>query len=111
MPPGVTRNERVLVGFAKVRVAAGQQVVATVTVETIDLGRYDPQTKEWLVDSGEYTLFAQECAGSRWDGYLADVAPIPNPPETSAALERAPRNPTWQGNSCVVMGSVKLTIE
>ena len=36
---GVTRHERSLVGFTKVRVAAGQKVVAKVLVEVNDLAR------------------------------------------------------------------------
>jgi hypothetical protein len=39
MTPGVTRNERVLVGFTKIRLDAGERAVATVEVETNDLGR------------------------------------------------------------------------
>ena len=136
MTPGVTRNERVLVGFTKIRLGAGEQAVATVEVETNDLGRYDPYMRVWVVDSGEYTLFAQDCAGSRWDGYLVDVQPIPNPPlplaqaqaQAQAATQplaeaagasrdgggggggKGGNPPTWQGNGCTVMGSAQLTI-
>ena len=124
MTPGVTRNERVLVGYSKIRVDAGQKAMATVKVQTNDLGRYEPYRRKWLVDPGNYTIFAQDCAGSRWDGFLQDVQPIPNPPllTSSASLatssprkEQQPsdlssKGPTWQGVGCTVMGSAILTI-
>jgi hypothetical protein len=126
MTPGITRNERVLVGYSKVSLGAGQKAVATVKVQTNDLGRYEPYLRKWLVDLGNYTIFAQDCAGSRWDGYLQDVQPIPNPPllASSSALpspssllhkEEQPsglssKGPTWQGGGCTVMGSSVLTI-
>jgi hypothetical protein len=126
MTPGITRNERVLVGYSKVSLGAGQKAVATVKVQTNDLGRYEPYLRQWLVDLGNYTIFAQDCAGSRWDGYLQDVQPIPNPPllASSSALpspssllhkEEQPsglssKGPTWQGGGCTVMGSSVLTI-
>ena len=123
-PHGLTRNERVLVGYTKLYVASRQKAVATVAVDTLDLGRYDPYAREWVVDRGAYTLFAQDCAGSRWDGYLMDVRPIPNPPVSlphqqqqrsgeQAGLSTSsssPGGPAWQGAGCTVMGSVTLTV-
>eukprot|EP01051_Picozoa_sp_SAG22_P014932 SAG22_NODE_1882_length_3378_cov_3.383959_2_plen_310_part_00 len=137
-PHGLTRNERVLVGYTKLSVASQQKAVATVAVNTLDLGRYDPYAREWVVDRGDYTLFAQDCAGSRWDGYLVDVHPItnppnpPNPPDPPVALPHqqqqqqrpggqvgsvprlstssSPGGPAWQGAGCTVMGSVTLTV-
>ena len=65
---GVTRAERWLVGYAKLSLTAGQKKVAAVSVSAADLGRYDSASRSWVVDPGRYSLFAQECAGSRWDG-------------------------------------------
>ena len=65
---GVTRAERWLVGYAKLSLTAGQKRVAAVSVSAADLGRYDSASRSWVVDPGRYSLFAQECAGSRWDG-------------------------------------------
>jgi hypothetical protein len=70
MTPGITRNERVLVGYSKLSLGAGQKEVATVKVQTNDLGRYEPYLRKWQVDLGNYTIFAQDCAGSRWDRCL-----------------------------------------
>ena len=90
--------------------------------------RYDPYARRWVLDPGSYTLYAQDCAGSMWDGFLQDVKPIPNPPVAAAAdgagadggrggsggvkgAVGSPGVPTWQGVGCTVMGSAKLTIE
>eukprot|EP01051_Picozoa_sp_SAG22_P004739 SAG22_NODE_262_length_13373_cov_11.716965_1_plen_695_part_00 len=91
---GITRNQRVLVGYTKIRVRAGQRAVATVQVEVNDMGRYDPYAvpARWVVDPGGYTLFAQDCAGTRWDAYLLHG------------------QPQWQGAGCIVMGSTAVTI-
>jgi hypothetical protein len=124
MTPGITRNERVLVGYSKLSLGAGQKAVATVKVQTNDLGRYEPYLRKWQVDLGNYTIFAQDCAGSRWDGYLQDVQPIPNPPLLASSALPPPsslhkeqhssgmssKGPTWQGVGCTVMGSSVLTI-
>eukprot|EP01048_Picozoa_sp_COSAG05_P010299 COSAG05_NODE_897_length_6692_cov_5.453966_2_plen_74_part_00 len=72
-----------------------------------------------MVDPGSYTLFAQDCAGSRWDGYLQDVRPIPNPPmhyalDSPLGAESDGGDgavPTWQGVGCTVMGSATLTLK
>ena len=94
--------------------------MATVSVDAADLGRYDTARRSWVVDSGRYTLFAQECAGSRWDGYLVDVKPIPNPPLAASgnnarkkptSQSKTTNAPTWQGASCAVMGSVDVLVQ
>jgi beta-glucosidase len=92
MTLGISRNQRVLVGFIKLRLRAGETAVAKVQVEMADMGRYDPYAHKWVVDAGPYTLFAQDCAGSRWDAYLIHGSP------------------QWQGVGCTVMGSTQVTI-
>lgn len=108
---GVTRNERWLVGYTKLSLAAGKQAAAEVVVDADDLGRYDNAKRSWVVDPGEYSLFAQECAGSRWDGYLFDVKPIPNPPTAATASRRSSVKPTWEGVGCAMMGSTNVIVE
>ena len=61
---GVNRNQRTLVGFTKVEVGVGATVVALLLLNTADLGRYDPYARQWVVDTGDYTLYAQSCAGA-----------------------------------------------
>ena len=117
-PRGVTRNQRALVGYTKLKLGVNETRTAEVAVETDDLARYDPHARQWVVDPGDYTLFAQDCAGSFWDGFLMDVKPIPNPPRPDADRSTpatkvdplAPAGPTWQGVGCVIMGSVKLSV-
>tara|TARA_B110001452_G_scaffold56973_1_gene44188 strand:+ start:76 stop:2610 length:2535 start_codon:yes stop_codon:yes gene_type:complete len=116
-PRGITRNQRALVGYTKLKLRVNETRIAEVAIETEDLARYDPHLRQWVVDPGNYTLFAQECAGSFWDGYLMDVEPIPNPPLRDAGRSpatkldpRSPAGPTWQGVGCVVMGSVQLAV-
>ena len=114
-PRGITRNQRALVGYTKLKLRVNETRIADVAIETEDLARYDPHARQWVVDPGNYTLFAQDCAGSFWDGYLMDVEPIPNPPlrgrsPASKVDPRSPAGPTWQGVGCVVMGSVQLVV-
>ncbi|MEM9747722.1 MAG: glycoside hydrolase family 3 C-terminal domain-containing protein, partial [Actinomycetota bacterium] len=53
---GVYRVDRELVGFAKVRVAAGETVEAIVDIDRRLLGHFDAAVGEWVVEDGEVEL-------------------------------------------------------
>jgi hypothetical protein len=102
----------VLVGFTKVAVAAGAHSTATVVVSMDDVGRYDPYARLWVVDPGKYTLFAQECAGSGWDGYLTQGAPT-WPGGVASGVEGVGGAESVEsvGTGCAVAGSVTVIVE
>jgi beta-glucosidase len=58
-PPGPLRRPPLaLVGFAKLRLAAGERGVARFTVAPRALAVWDVDTKEWRTDPGDYELAA-----------------------------------------------------
>lgn len=68
---GIQRMQRTLVGFDRVQVKSSANTVAVIHMRVEDLARYDTRSRTWIVDPGEYTLYAQGCAGTAWDGFLA----------------------------------------
>lgn len=76
----VIRYLRMLAGFTKVYVPAGQTVTASIVVSMKDLARYDteiqwndllgnPVQGAYVVDGGDYTFFIGDCVsvGPVWD--------------------------------------------
>lgn len=56
---GIDRPVKELKGFDKVYLQAGQSGTATMELKRSDLGRWDEELGDWVVDPGEYTaLFA-----------------------------------------------------
>lgn len=76
----VMRYMRMMAGFTKVFLRAGETQTVEVPIKIADLARYDPQQSwtdlkgaavmgAYVVDSGNYTLFVGGCAsvGAVWD--------------------------------------------
>ena len=56
LPQDVKRPLKVLRGFEKVSLAAGESRRVTLTVRAADLARYEPGSGSWIVDPGEYQI-------------------------------------------------------
>ena len=54
----VERAEKELKAFKKVMIAAGQQATVTLSIPVKSLAYYDEQNSKWVVEPGDYKLFA-----------------------------------------------------
>jgi len=54
----IERAEKELKAFKKVMVAAGQQVIVALSIPVKSLAYYDEQNRKWVVEPGDYKLFA-----------------------------------------------------
>jgi len=55
---GVQRPHKLLRGFRKIKLDAGEEGFVSFEISGNDLKRYDPLTKTWILDKGEYQVMA-----------------------------------------------------
>jgi hypothetical protein len=83
-------------------VVSGSITNSTVVLQVQDLGRWSPQAKAYVVAAGHYTLHAQGCAGTLWDGWLQGTQGEPFDHGASVPANR------WD---CATTQSLKLTVQ
>ena len=87
---------------AQVHVVSGSTTNSTVVLQVQDLGRWSPQAKAYVVAAGNYTLHAQGCAGTLWDGWLQGTQGEPFDHGASVPANR------WD---CATTQALKLTVQ
>jgi len=66
---GVNRMQRQLAGFGKVNVLPSQELTMSVPIRLADLARFEPNSREWIVDGGDWSMWVATCAGSAWGNW------------------------------------------
>eukprot|EP00040_Diaphanoeca_grandis_P033970 m.208984 g.208984 ORF g.208984 m.208984 type:complete len:796 (-) comp33026_c0_seq6:102-2489(-) len=66
---GINRMQRQLAGFEKVFVPSSHSTELNIPIRLGDLARYNPVSATWVIDGGNWTMWAATCAGSSWGAW------------------------------------------
>jgi beta-glucosidase len=62
---GIERHHKLLRGFRKIKLAAGEDAIASLEISAQDLKRFDPVTETWALDKGEYVVMVGPSSDER----------------------------------------------
>jgi beta-glucosidase len=62
---GIERHHKLLRGFRKIKLAAGEDVIISFEIAAQDLKRFDPVTETWVLDKGEYQVMVGSSSDER----------------------------------------------